>query len=187
MYRKRLWIIEDMLNAGGLNDSADLAHLLANAYPELYEKLLQLALAFFQQKQRNFKGKVYDPQNMTTVILSNKILIFLKMLSLLKTLHTSEQNQLKQDFERKEPESFIEFLKTQTIHDIRTVGTFFSLYSHSTLQQRFLQFIIVFMEQLCVNFKNKQVFNINVDIAPFASEITTYLRTNRTLSPLALV
>ncbi|MFX0201595.1 MAG: hypothetical protein ACFFCW_36225 [Candidatus Hodarchaeota archaeon] len=78
IYKKRLWIIEDMLNTGGFNDPNGLARILANQYPELYENLLQLALAFFQQEQRNFRGKAYDPRNMTTIILSSKILFFLK-------------------------------------------------------------------------------------------------------------
>ncbi|MFX0205045.1 MAG: hypothetical protein ACFFDT_03600 [Candidatus Hodarchaeota archaeon] len=184
IYRSHLWIIEDMLNTGGFNEPADLARLLANQYPELYEKLLQLALAFFQQEQKNYKGKAYDPQNMTTVILSNKILIFLKMLSFLNTLNPLEQNKQNQEFEEENPKTFIELLKTQNINVIRAIGTMFSLYSHHKLQQQFIQFVIIFMEQLYKNCKDHHVFNINVDIAPIASEITTYLRTKRTSIPL---
>ncbi len=186
IYRSRLWIIEDMLNAGGLTDPADLARILADQHHELYEKLLQLALAFFQQEQRDCKGKAYDLQNMTTVFLSNKILIFLKMLSILNTLDSLEQNKLDQKSKKKEPKNFIELLKTQTIRDTRIIGTLFSLYSHCTLQQKFIQFIIMFMEQLSKNFKNNHISNVNGDIAPIASEITAYLRTKKNSVLLAL-
>ncbi|MFX1513540.1 MAG: hypothetical protein ACFFCQ_13225 [Promethearchaeota archaeon] len=187
IYRKCIWIIEDMLNTSGFNDSTELARLLANHYPGLYEKLLQLALAFFQQEQRNFKGKSYEPQKMLTTILSNKILIFLKMLSIFKTLHSQKQEKKRSEYEGKKPTNFIELLKTQTIQDIRTIGTIFGLYSHISLQQQFMRFVLAFMEQLSKNFENNYLYNINENIAPMASQITTFLRTKENAIPLAQV
>ncbi|MFX1513881.1 MAG: hypothetical protein ACFFCQ_14955 [Promethearchaeota archaeon] len=185
-YRKYIWMIEDMLNTSGFNDPTEVARLLANHYSELYEKLLQLALAFFQQEQRNLKGKFYEPQNIATAILSNKILIFLEMLGVFKRLPTPKQNEITEEYEGKEPNNFIELLKTQDIYDIRTIGAIFGLYSHSTVQAQFVKFVLAFMEQLSKNFENNRLYNINETIAPMASQITTFLRTKENTMPLVL-